>query len=147
MHRRRVASLMPILLAALAAAPAAGAQGRAAQAPSAKPLVVYVVDMEGGKAALWVAPSGESILVDTGSPGGRDADRIMAAVADAGLTRIDYVLSTHYHVDHIGGLQELAKQNAVIAADLDHAERSGPVSSGQRFGILPKVPDHSGDRG
>ncbi|MGH9160852.1 MAG: ComEC/Rec2 family competence protein [Vicinamibacteraceae bacterium] len=89
-----------------------------AGAQTPKTLDIYVVDVEGGKAALFVSPSGESVLVDTGSPG-RDVERIMAAVTDAGLDRIDYLISTHYHVDHIGGLQELAKR-IPIRHFLDH---------------------------
>jgi competence protein ComEC len=109
-----------LTVAAIAVFPARGrAQGRTGQAPASKPLVVYIVDTEGGKAALYVAPSGESLLIDSGNPGGRDTDRIMAAVTDAGLTKIDYLLSTHYHVDHIGGMQELAKR-IPIGTFIDH---------------------------
>lgn len=84
-----------------------------------KPLEIYVVDTEGGKAALYVTPSGQTALVDTGSPGGRDTDRIMAAIADAGVKQIDVLVSTHYHIDHIGGMQELAKR-IPIAHFVDH---------------------------
>jgi glyoxylase-like metal-dependent hydrolase (beta-lactamase superfamily II) len=62
----------------------------AAQPRAAKSLDIYVVDVEGGNAQLWVTPSGESVLIDTGNAGAaavRDADRIMAAVKDAGLSR------------------------------------------------------------
>src|SRR5689334_10238278 len=75
-----------------------------------KPLNIYVVDVEGGKADLWVTPTGESLLIDTGSPGGRDTDRIMEVMAAAGVTKLDYLLLTHYHVDHVGGVQELVKR-------------------------------------
>lgn len=85
-----------------------------AQRGSAKPLDIYVVDTEGGKAALWVTPSGQSLLIDSGNPGNRDHDRIMAAINDAGLKQIDFLISTHYHVDHIGGLQELAKAIPIL---------------------------------
>ena len=78
-----------------------------------------MVDTEGGKAALWVSPSGQSLLIDSGNPGGRDTDRIMAALADAGVTQLDYLVSTHYHVDHIGGMQELAKR-IPIGTFIDH---------------------------
>lgn len=84
-----------------------------------KPLEIYVVDTEGGKAALWVSPSGQSLLIDSGNPGTRDLERIMAAVSDAGVKQIDYLLSTHYHVDHIGGMQELAKR-IPIGHFIDH---------------------------
>ncbi len=97
----------------------------AAQRPAANPLQIYVVDTEGGKAALFVSPSGQSALVDTGNPGGRDADRIMAAIGDAGLKQLDFVISTHYHIDHIGGLQEIA-QRIPIRHYLDHGPTVEP---------------------
>src|SRR4051794_41982339 len=75
-----------------------------AQTPATKPLDIYVVDTEGGKAALFVSPTGQSLLIDSGNPGGRDTDRLMAAVTEAGLKQIDYLISTHYHIDHIGGV-------------------------------------------
>jgi len=83
-------------------APSAGML--AAQGPASKALQVYAIDTEGGKATLDVAPGEQTVLVDSGNPGGRDADRIMAALSDAGATKIDHLVSTHYHVDHVGGL-------------------------------------------
>jgi competence protein ComEC len=90
-----------------------------AQRGPAKPLEVYVVDTEGGKAALWVTPSGQTLLIDTGNPGDRDLDRLMAAINDAGVKQIDYLILTHYHIDHVGGLAELAKR-IPIANFIDH---------------------------
>ena len=89
--------------------------------PSAqtKGLTAYVIDTEGGKTALWITPSGQTVLVDSGNPGGRDTDRLMDAIKDAGVTQIDYLISTHYHLDHIGGLQELAKR-IPIKTFVDH---------------------------
>src|SRR5687767_1549525 len=83
----------------------------AAQTRSGKTLDIYVIDVEGGNATLFVAPSGESLLMDTGNGGAaamRDADRIMAAVKDAALTRIDHLITTHWHGDHFGAMTELA---------------------------------------
>ena len=83
----------------------------AAQTRAGKTLDIYVVDVEGGNATLFVSPSGESLLMDTGNGGAaatRDADRIMAAVKDAGLTRIDHLITTHWHSDHFGAMAELA---------------------------------------
>ena len=93
-------------------------------AQASKPLEIYVVDTEGGKAALWVTPSGQSLLIDAGNPGGRDTDRIMEVIAAAGVTKLDYLLLTHYHVDHVGGVAELVKRLPPIAHFLDH----GPTS-------------------
>ena len=85
----------------------------AAQTRSGKTLDIYVIDVEGGNATLFVAPSGESLLMDTGNGGAaatRDADRIMAAVKDAALTRIDHLITTHWHGDHFGAMAEVAKR-------------------------------------
>jgi len=86
-----------------------------------KPLLLYAIDVEGGQATLLVAPSGASLLVDTGWPGegGRDAGRIQDAMRDAGIIKLDHVLITHFHVDHVGGLPELAKR-VPIGEFLDH---------------------------
>jgi competence protein ComEC len=86
-----------------------------------KPLEIYFIDVEGGQATLIVSPSGESLLIDTGWPGfsGRDADRIVTAVHAAGLKKINYVLITHYHRDHVGGATQLA-QKINLGKFLDH---------------------------
>ena len=92
-----------------------------------KPLFVYFIDVEGGQATLIVTPAGESLLIDTGWDGfdGRDANRIVAAAKDAGLTKIDYVLITHYHSDHVGGVTQLAAR-IPIGSFIDHGENSAP---------------------
>jgi beta-lactamase superfamily II metal-dependent hydrolase len=86
-----------------------------------KPLEVTFVDVEGGQATLIVSPSGESLLVDTGWPGfgSRDADRIVAAARAASLKKIDYVLITHFHTDHVGGAAQLAARFPV-GTFIDH---------------------------
>ena len=84
-----------------------------------KTLDIYVADTEGGKAALYVAPSGQAVLIDSGNPGERDNGRIVAMLGDAGVERLDYLVSTHYHRDHIGGMQELSKR-IPIAHYVDH---------------------------
>jgi beta-lactamase superfamily II metal-dependent hydrolase len=75
-----------------------------------KTLDFYWIDSEGGGSTLIVTPSNESVLIDSGNPGGRDPARIVAAAKAAGLTKIDYFLLTHYHVDHFGGAAEIAQQ-------------------------------------
>jgi competence protein ComEC len=66
-------------------------------------------DVEGGAATLIVTPTGESILIDSGNPGGRDSGRIHKAATEAGLKRIDHLVTTHFHIDHFGGAAELSK--------------------------------------
>jgi competence protein ComEC len=104
---------------------------QSARAQSGKTLSIYVVDVEGGNATLFVSPSGESVLIDTGNPGPaakRDADRIMAAVKDAGVTQIDNLITTHWHGDHFGGMAELATR-IQIKNFIDHGPnmQPGPV--------------------
>jgi competence protein ComEC len=77
-------------------------------AAKSKELQIYSIDVEGGQATLIVSPSDESILIDTGWPGDRDAGRIVAAAKLAKLDHIDYVWITHYHRDHVGGAPALA---------------------------------------
>jgi competence protein ComEC len=114
---RQETSMKRLALAGVAIVALTGAL--LAQRAPAKPLDIYVVDTEGGKAALWVTPGGQSLLIDSGNPGSRDHDRIMAAINDAGLKQIDFLILTHYHVDHIGGLQELAKAVPILTY-VDH---------------------------
>jgi beta-lactamase superfamily II metal-dependent hydrolase len=74
-----------------------------------KTLDLYWIDSEGGGSTLIVTPEGESVLIDTGNPGGRDPQRILKVATEiAGLKRIDHVIITHFHMDHFGGLAELA---------------------------------------
>ncbi len=92
---------------------------RPAPASGGKTLDIYISDTEGGKGTLFVSPSGETVLIDTGNPGARDVDRIMEMIGSAGVTKIDYLISTHYHTDHVGGLQEIVKR-IPVAHFMDH---------------------------
>jgi beta-lactamase superfamily II metal-dependent hydrolase len=86
-------------------------------------LQIYFVDVEGGQATLFVTPGGQSLLIDTGWPGndGRDADRIVAAARDASIAKIDFVLLTHFHQDHAGGITQLAAK-IPVGAVIDHGD-------------------------
>jgi beta-lactamase superfamily II metal-dependent hydrolase len=80
----------------------------AAAAP--RTLDIYFIDVEGGAATLIVTPAGESLLIDTGFPGDRDAGRIAhVALEVAGLKQIDHCIITHWHRDHVGGVAPLSK--------------------------------------
>ena len=120
-------------------------------------LEIYFVDVEGGQATLFVTPEGQSLLIDTGWPGhgGRDADRIVAAAKKGGLSKIDFVLLTHYHVDHAGGVPQLFAK-IPVGAFIDHGANREPgdreteesweayqklVSSQQVTRIIAKVGD------
>jgi len=87
------------------------------------PLQIYFVDVEGGQATLFVTPDKHSLLIDTGWPGNnnRDADRIVAAAHNAGISKIDFVLITHFHDDHVGGAPQLAA-SVPIGTFIDHGD-------------------------
>src|SRR5215831_6371754 len=93
-----------------------------AQSGAGKTLDIYLIDVEGGNATLFVSPSGESVLIDTGNGGAaaaRDAGRIVAAMKDAGVQQIDHLITTHWHGDHFGGMSELASR-VTIKEFIDH---------------------------
>ena len=109
--RRVCFALLPALLSAVFATPWA----------AARPLEIFFIDVEGGQSTLIVSPSGQSLLIDTGWRGfeGRDANRIVAAAKAAKVKKIDYLLITHYHRDHVGGVPQLADQMKIVNF-LDH---------------------------
>jgi len=107
--------------------------------PAPKALTIYFIDVEGGQSTLIVAPTGQTLLIDTGFPGtgtfqskpgdprqARDANRIVAAMHDAGVNRIDDLLITHFHADHDGAVPELARL-IPIGTFIDH----GTVDPGE----------------
>src|SRR6186713_3093413 len=114
-------ALVAALIVGLAAT--AFLRASAEPVPQARPLDIYWIDVEGGAATLIVSPSGESLLVDTGwAKDGRDAKRIHdVATRVAGLKRIDQLIITHYHYDHVGGVGVLASLMP-IGKCLDHGE-------------------------
>lgn len=91
-----------------------------------KQLHITWVDSEGGGSTLIVTPAGESVLIDTGNPGGRDSQRIIKAAKEAGLDHLDHVVITHYHVDHFGGAAEVAQ-----SLPIKHLWDNGAFSQGR----------------
>jgi len=125
-------NLLPLIATVLMIADVFTLFGAHAWAQPGKTLDVYFIDVEGGQSTLLVSPSGQSMLIDAGWPGARDADRITAVAKQAGITQIDYLVLTHYHVDHAGGVPELASR-IPIRNFVDH----GPT-----FDKLVNVPQY-----
>jgi len=113
-------------------------------------LSIYYIDTEGGQSTLFVGPTGESLLVDTGNAGERDLGRIADTLRTAGVAKIDHLWTTHYHGDHVGALLELAKQfpvghfydhgtpnanDRIISAPFMSAYET--LSSGKRTSVKP----------
>lgn len=99
------------------------------------------VDVEGGGGTLFVTPEGTSLLIDTGWPTGagvlpspdgaqNSADRIVAAAKKLGVKKIDYVLITHYHMDHAGGVSDLVKR-IPVGTFIDHGPNAEHVAPGE----------------
>jgi competence protein ComEC len=132
-------------------------------------LDIYFIDVEGGQSTLIVTPSRESLLIDTGFAGtggpdykpgdpaqSRDARRIVAAATDAGIKQIDYLLITHFHPDHDGGVVELSQLMA-IRHFIDHgtvsaeAQKSADINAAfQAYRAIrnkaPHIEPKPGDR-
>ena len=119
---RRIRTAPVILSSVLALTLSSAARTKSAPG-AAKTLRIFFVDVEGGQATLFVTPAGQSLLIDTGWPGnnGRDADRIVAAAKKAGVSKIDYVLITHFHSDHVGGLPQLFAR-IPVGTVIDHGD-------------------------
>jgi competence protein ComEC len=114
---RRIVS--PFVALVLAAMPAAISPARAQG--GGKTLDIYFIDTEGGQATLSVAPSGQTLLVDTGNAGERDLGRVLEVLNLAGVKQIDHMFLTHYHGDHYGSMPELSKR-IPIKHFYDHGE-------------------------
>src|SRR5438128_5225344 len=113
-----------------------------AQTRTAKTLDIYLIDVEGGNATLFVAPSGESVLIDTGNGGAaaaRDSGRIVAAIKEAGVRELDHLITTHWHGDHFGGMPEVARQ-IPIKEFIDHGPNTEPSQQAAENFLKDKYP-------
>lgn len=139
--RSGMGGLRSLLLsgALLAAAGVAVAAASGPAAAAERPLRIVSVDVEGGAATLFVTPEGRSLLIDTGWPEGlggprggpspSSADRIAQAAAALGVHRIDDLIITHYHVDHVGGLKALLGK-LPVGEVIDHGPNREPAPPG-----------------
>lgn len=112
MTRRVGLSRLFGLLGASAFCFAVGA-ARAEEGPKERGLDIYFIDVQGGAATLLVTPERETILVDSGWPNrihrsGEAIEKVLREVA--GLDRIDHYVTTHWHLDHWGGVKNLAER-------------------------------------
>lgn len=118
---RSIQRLLILMVAAIGMLIGSDIPGQSAVRSGAQDLKIVFLDVEGGAATLIVTPLGESVLIDTGweREDGRDALRIRDAARAAGVHRIDHLITTHWHMDHYGGLGRL-KQLMPIGYFYDH---------------------------
>lgn len=83
---------------------------------------VHFINVGQGDCELIIADDGTTMLIDGGES--EYGDTVVAYLNDLGITRLDYVVGTHPHSDHIGGLRK------VIASDIEIGEV-----------IMPEIPD------
>jgi len=128
----RASIFFPVVFAIALSAPAVSM----AQTKTSPTLDVYVIDVEGGNAVLFVSPTHESLLMDTGNVGAvaapRDAGRIVDAMKAAGVERIDHLITTHWHGDHFGGMAELASR-VPVKEFIDHGPNVQPGEAADTF--------------
>lgn len=101
-----------------------------AAAGAQKPLEIFFIDVEGGQSTLFVTPAGQSLLIDTGYGYNayRDANRIVAAAKAAKIKKIDYLIITHYHQDHVGGVPQLITK-LPVGTFIDHGPNREDTNS------------------
>ena len=115
---------------------------------AAKKLEIYVIDVEGGKAVLLMSPTGRSMLIDAGWPASNNrtasTDRILEAARAAGLKRIDYLVITHFDIDHIGDVPDLVSK-IPVGHIFDHGDlQTSNAQAMQRFASYAAVRDKVG---
>ena len=101
-------------------------------------LTIYYIDTEGGQSTLFVGPTGESLLVDTGNAGERDLGRIVETLRSAGVTKIDHLWTTHYHGDHAANANAFAGSTWIVQEPQRAAMFSDPRRNEARRSDMPK---------
>lgn len=101
MNRFGKLSLALSLVLALTGCGLSGGEGRPNPGPAEGTLEVHYIDVGQADSALLLC-GGESMLIDGGNVA--DSDLVVAYLADQGVEELDYVVCTHAHEDHVGGL-------------------------------------------
>ena len=68
-------------------------------------LQVSFIDVGQGDSELLILPDGKTILIDAGEA--KTADALIRFIQSLGVSRLDYIIATHPHADHIGGMAKV----------------------------------------
>jgi beta-lactamase superfamily II metal-dependent hydrolase len=113
----------------------------AASPEKTKTLEIHVINVGQGDSFLIVSPSGKKVLIDAGNTG-RGAGFVLPYLQSQNISSIDYIVATHFHSDHIGGLDEvvngLGGSTHILSAAFD---RGGSYDSGAFRDYLKSIGD------
>ncbi len=98
-----------------------------------------------GDAILLTLPNGEHLLIDSGMP--HSGPMLQARLEELGVRRIDYVLTTHPHWDHIGGFLTILPeipvgvfyQSPVVYGESEHFQELQKILSEQKITVKELV--------
>ena len=108
-------------------------------------LTVYFIDVGQAESALIVCCHGSTMMIDGGNVA--DSDLIYTFLNDRGITHLDYVVATHGHEDHVGGLSAAVRLATVGVAlspvtEYDSRAFNNFVQNLDDQGVSITVPSH-----
>jgi len=91
-------------------------------------LTIYCIDVGQGDATLVVGPDGTTLLIDGGNTGcGRD--EVKDLLVSLGIGSLDFMVASHYHADHVGGLDEVVAEGYLPGVAYDRGTWGGTPST------------------
>ena len=92
---------------------------------SAQQLEVHFLEVGQGDCTLVISPTGTSFLFD-GGPNGEGNSTLVPYLQGLGIQSLDYVSASHYHADHVGGLDEVWQAGIQASVCLDRGDSNTP---------------------
>jgi beta-lactamase superfamily II metal-dependent hydrolase len=96
-----------------------------ASTAEARQLEVHFLEVGQGDCTLVVGPDGTTFLLD-GGPNGAGNNTLVPFLQGLGISSLDYVAVSHYHADHVGGLDEIWQAGIQASVCLDRGDSNAP---------------------